>query len=130
MVEKKLKKRTASQEVLKGRARKAAINIFKKKFSKSRRYADLSAGEKEVVDKRIAKVSKKRIEQIARKLLPIVKQKERARRKSMMQGGSSVAPSKKLAAPKMEGAQDKDVKDMPGSQPSIYFKGVDKDKKR
>jgi len=127
----KAKKRTATQEVLKSRARKAAINIFKKKFSKSRRYADLSAGEKEVVDKRISKVNKKRIEQIARKLLPIVKQKERARRKAMMQGGSSVSvsPSKKIATPKMEGAQDKDVKDMPGSQPSIYFKGVDKDKK-
>jgi len=85
----KAAKRTASQEVLKGRARKAAINIFKKKFSKSRRYADLSAGEKEVIDKRISKLNKKRIEQIARKLLPVVKQKERERRKSMMSGGSS-----------------------------------------
>lgn len=91
----KAKKRTASQEVLKGRARKAAINIFKKKFSKSRRYADLSAGEKEVIDKRISKLNKKRIEQIARKLLPVVKQKERERRKSMMSGGSSSSVVKK-----------------------------------
>ena len=89
----KAAKRTASQEVLKGRARKAAINIFKKKFSKSRRYADLSAGEKEVIDKRISKLNKKRIEQIARKLLPVVKQKERERRKSMMSGGSSPSSS-------------------------------------
>ena len=72
----KAAKRTASQEVLKGRARKAAINIFKKKFSKSRRYADLSAGEKEVIDKRISKLNKKRIEQIARKLLPVVKKED------------------------------------------------------
>lgn len=85
----KAAKRTASQEVLKGRARKAAINVFKKKFAKNKRYADLSAGEKEVVDKRIAKINKKRLDQIARKLLPSVKQKERDRRKSMMAGGSS-----------------------------------------
>lgn len=120
----KAKKRTASQEVLKKRARKAAINLFKKKFSKSRRYADLSAGEKEVVDKRIAKINKKRIEQIARKLLPVVKAKERARRKALMTGGSSSSVVKNEAV-----AQDKDVKDMPGSQPKTYFKGVDKDKK-
>ena len=89
----KAKKRTASQEVLKGRAKKAAINVFKKKFAKQKRYADLSPGEKEVVDKRIAKINKKRIEQIARKLLPQVKQKERDRRKAHMSGGSS--PAKK-----------------------------------
>ena len=85
----KAAKRTASQEVLKKRARKAAINIFKKKFAKNRRYAELSAGEKEVVDKRIEKISKKRIEAIARKLMPKVKQKERDRRSSAMSGGSS-----------------------------------------
>ena len=85
----KAAKRTASQEVLKKRAKKAAINIFKAKFSKNKRYADLSPGEKEVIEKRIAKINKSRIEQIARKLLPSVKQKERERRKSMMSGGSS-----------------------------------------
>ena len=183
----KAKKRTASQEVLKKRARKAAINLFKKKFSKSRRYADLSAGEKMVIDKRISKINKKRIEQIARRLLPVVKAKERARRKAMMSGGagtssSSVVKESKtikvgessigaestiyahvkertilsmgnkddmLAIAEQDGgrvwvvssenevgdlleakvAQDKDVADMPGSQPKGYFKGVAKDKK-
>ena len=85
----KAEKRTASQEVLKKRARKAALNIFKQKFAKNRRYAELSAGEKEVIDKRIEKISKKRIEAIARKLLPKVKQKERDRRAAKMSGGSS-----------------------------------------
>ena len=80
----KAAKRTASQDVLKKRAKKAALNIFKQKFAKNRRYAELSAGEKEIIDKRIEKISKKRIEGIARKLLPKVKQKERDRRKSMM----------------------------------------------
>ena len=85
----KAKKRTASQQVLLKRARKAAIGFFKKKFAKNRRYAELSSGEKEVIDKRIEKISKKRIAQIARKLLPKVKQKERDRKRSMMTGGSS-----------------------------------------
>ena len=85
----KAKKRTASQDVLKRRANKAALNVFKKKFSKNKRYADLSPGEKEVIEKRIAKINKNRIAQIARRLLPKVKQKERDRRKSMMSGGSS-----------------------------------------
>ena len=78
----KAARKTASQDVLKKRAKKAALNIFKQKFAKNRRYAELSSGEKEVIDKRIEKISKKRIESIARKLLPKVKQKERDRRAS------------------------------------------------
>ncbi|MDB9980517.1 hypothetical protein OAD61_00245, partial [bacterium] len=101
----KAAKRTASQEVLKKRAKKAAINIFKKKFSKNKRYAELSPGEKEVIDKRIAKINTKRIDQIARKLLPAVKQKERDRRKSMMSNKNegineaSLADTKTLKRP-------------------------------
>ena len=85
----KAKRKTASMEVLKKRARKAAINILKTKFSKARRYADMSAGEKEVIDKRIEKVSKQRIDAIAKKLLPKVKTAERERRMNLMKGGSS-----------------------------------------
>ena len=78
----KAKRRTASLEVLRKRARKAALKIFKVKFSKGR-YADMSPGEKEIIDKRIEKISKQRIDQIAKKLLPKVKQKERERRQAM-----------------------------------------------
>jgi len=85
----KAKRKTASMEVLKKRARKAAINILKTKFSKARRYADMSAGEKEVIDKRIEKVSKQRLDAIAKKLLPKVKTAERERRMNLMKGGSS-----------------------------------------
>lgn len=98
----KAKKRTASQTVLKLRATKAARNVFKKKFSKGKRYADLSPGEKETVEKRIAKINKNRIQQIARRLLPKVKQKERDRRKSMMSGGTS---------PKQESVSEASYKD-------------------
>jgi hypothetical protein len=45
----KAMRKTATMEVLKKRARKAAIQKLKVKFSKNRRYAELSAGEKEVI---------------------------------------------------------------------------------
>ena len=93
----KAKRKMASQDTLKKRARKSAIEVFKKKFSKQRRYADLSPGEKMQVDKRIAKINKNRIEKMARKFLPIVKQKERDRRKSAMQGGATKKESLNIA---------------------------------
>jgi hypothetical protein len=76
----KAMRKTATMEVLKKRARKAAIQKLKVKFSKNRRYAELSAGEKEVIDKRISKISKKRIEMMAKKLIPGIKIKERQRK--------------------------------------------------
>jgi len=78
------KKRVASLDVLKRRARKAAIKFFKKRFTKGRNYNTMSAGEKEIIDKRVEKISKKRLDQIARKLLPKIKRKELDRRKAMM----------------------------------------------
>lgn len=76
----KAMRKTATMEVLKKRARKQAIQNLKQKFSKNRRYAELSAGEKEVIDKRIAKIAKSRIEMMAKKLIPGVKIKERQRK--------------------------------------------------
>jgi len=72
-------RKTASMDVLKKRARKAAIAVLKKKFTKGRNYNDLSPGEKEIIDKRVEKISAKRIEAIARKLLPKVRQTARDR---------------------------------------------------
>ena len=76
----KAMRKTATMEVLKKRARKAAIVKLKAKFSKNRRYAELSAGEKEVIDKRIAKIAKSRIDMMAKKLIPGIKIKERQRK--------------------------------------------------
>lgn len=75
----KAERKTAPVAVLRRRARKAAIKLLKKKFSKSRDYADMSAGEKEIIDKRIERISKKRIEAIAKKLLPKVRKQDRER---------------------------------------------------
>ena len=99
----KSERKTASREILMKRARKAAINIFKKKFSKNRPYEELSAGEKEVVDKRVEKISSRRIDSIARKLMPVVKQRERDRRASKNAAASG--------APKNESIDEASYKD-------------------
>ncbi len=78
----KAMRRTATMEVLKKRARKQAILNLKKRFAKNKRYADMSAGEKMVIDKRVAKFSKQRLDAMARKLLPKVKVKERDRKRN------------------------------------------------
>lgn len=92
----KSERRTAVRDVLLKRAKKAAINIFKKKFAKNRPYAELSAGEKEMVDKRIEKISKKRIDSIARRLMPVVKQRERDRRASKAAAASGARKNESI----------------------------------
>ena len=84
----KAMQKVASTDVLKKRAHKAALKLLKKKFSKGR-YADMSAGEKMTVDKKIEKINKKRIEAIARKLFPSIKKLERERKSNMAKGGST-----------------------------------------
>ena len=75
----KAERKTAPMSVLKRRAQKAALKMLKKKFTKSRDYNDLSAGEKEVIDKRIERINKKTIASIARRLLPKVRKQDRER---------------------------------------------------
>jgi len=79
----KAARRTATMEILKKRARKQAIRNLKDRFAKNKRYADMSSGEKIVIDKRVAKFSKQRLDAMARKLLPKVKVKERERKLAM-----------------------------------------------
>ena len=78
----KAARRNATMEVLKKRARKQAIINLKNRFAKNKRYADMSSGEKIVIDKRVAKFSKQRLDAMARKLLPKVKIKERDRKRA------------------------------------------------
>jgi len=75
----KAKRRRANIDVLKRRSRKAARNIIKKRLAGNKRYADMEPAEKERIDKRIEKISKQRIDNLAIKLLPSVKKKERER---------------------------------------------------
>jgi len=72
-------RRRATMPVLRKRARKRALALLKQKYSKHKRYSDLSPAEKEIIDKRIAKISRSRIERIAQKQLIHVKRADRDR---------------------------------------------------
>lgn len=72
-------RRTASPEKLMKRARKMAINILFKKFSKGVPRSDLPPSRKQEIETRLEKM-KGRIDRIARKLLPAVRKLERERR--------------------------------------------------
>jgi nicotinic acid mononucleotide adenylyltransferase len=113
-------RRKATTEVLKRRARKAAIGVIRQKVagSKNRKYADLSIGEKKLIDTKVQK-RKAAIERIARKLLPKIRQKD-------MRKGKSVNEEFELF---IEAAQDPDIKDREGTQPKKYFSGLAKSTK-
>lgn len=81
-IKRKMKmKRAASQDELKKRARKMAINFLKKKFLKGRDPDKLSFGEKEKLEDKIKK-KQKLLDRLELKFLKVVKQLERDRRKS------------------------------------------------
>ena len=86
---KRMKKKKASMSKLRGRARKAAIKIIRKKVAgkKGINYAKLSPGEKIMVDKKVAK-KRAAIDKIAKRLLPTV-------RKAEMQRLSNLGKTKK-----------------------------------
>lgn len=130
------KRKLASNEKLKGRARKKAIETLKNKYAKHKRYADMETAEKINIEKKIQKLPKARIDALAKRLLPKVKQAERERFANKATDNpttpkkESVMPSfKDFLNEKIKVKQDKDIDDMPGSQPAGYYKGVEKDKK-
>lgn len=78
MGRKRAARKMASQEVLRGRAKKQARNLIVKKILKNRNKADLSYGSRAALEKMVAK-RKGAIDRIARKLLPKVRQKDRTK---------------------------------------------------
>jgi hypothetical protein len=126
----KMKRKKATTEILKKRATKKAIATFKDKFSKNKRYADMDVAQKIQIDKKIEKLGKARIERIAKKLLPKVKAAERDKfKKKAIDNPLTQKQESYEINEKIKVAQDRDIDDMPGSQPAGYYKGVDKDKK-
>jgi hypothetical protein len=77
---KKAAKKLASPEKLKQRARKQARNVIANKLLKGRSKSELSYAARQDLEKRIAK-KQGAILKIAKKLLPVVKVKERERLK-------------------------------------------------
>lgn len=81
---KKAAKKFASLDKLKARAEKQAKNILIKKITKDKSKADLSFGQRTSIEKQLEK-KKGAIKKIAKKLLPQVRKKDRAK----MKGGQS-----------------------------------------
>ena len=81
MGRKRMAKKAATMDKLKSRARKAAIKIIRKKIAgkKGANYAKLGAGEKMMIDKRVEK-KKGAIDKIAKRLLPMVRKADLAKR--------------------------------------------------
>lgn len=105
--ERSMKKR-ASMDTLRKRAQISARKALKNKMSQGR-YADLSYSQRQKIDDKIKKMGDTRIKNLARKMLPSVKKREIERKKKKQEGV----------------AQDKQVKDLPGTQPKKYYSGID-----
>ena len=194
MGRKRAMKKKASVEVLKKRAHRQAIMTLKQKFAKGKDYTALDYNQRQKIDDRVAKVSDTKLNTLARKMLPKVKDAEKQRMLSKITSktedinasfesyirecentpvnvaieiAESLGANTNYAIKEIEkiskglskhylvqeallratdlqeeetyqeytfesrtkSAQDKDVEDMPGSQPKNYYKGVDKDKK-
>lgn len=131
-------KRMADREKLLYRAQKAARNIIRKKVAGDRgaEYSSLGAAEKITIDKLVAKKSAV-IQKLAKRLLPKVRKAEIERLKQARSGPKNEEFDFdrefeilfEAEERKKEVAQDPDVKDMPGTQPKKYYKGLsDKEK--
>ena len=79
------KRRKASPEKLKQRARKKARNLLKKRFTQGKDYSTMSAGEKSVIDKKVSRISPAVINRMAQRQLPAVRQAEVKRLSSLNQ---------------------------------------------
>ncbi|MEK9695001.1 MAG: DUF5824 family protein [Candidatus Poseidoniales archaeon] len=142
-------KRMADRKTIIKRAAKAARNVIRAKVAgeKGKQYSALSASEKITIDKLVARKSSI-IKKLAKKLLPKIRKKEMERLKRARGGKKDeevqnwtdaelnmfveetlmlIEKEEKEAPKKTE--QDPDVKDLPGTQPKKYYKGLsDKDK--
>lgn len=126
-------KRVADPERLKRRAAKAAYKFFRSRLAGGQNYADLGTGQKIAVDTRLQKMLPV-IKKFAVRLIPQVRKADLERRKSFMasQSQKENIDLNDMFSLFVEGAklpQDKDVAGKSGTQPSKYYKGLDKDTK-
>lgn len=122
------KRKMAPKERLLKRSRKKALEFMRNRLMKNKKYAEMSPAEKIAIDKRLQRISPKIIDRIAKRLFPKVRTAEKERL------AAALAPKKESVNEAFElflesrttEPQDPDVKDMPGSQPKAYYKGVKK----
>ena len=135
MGQRRARRRKAPLSTLKKRARRLAIRRIKARLAKGSRYADMSYSQRQVIDRRLAKIPSKRLDTLAKRLLPRVKRAERDRFARMLGPVKDIKKEdlndhfEQFIIEKKLVKQDPDVKHLPGSQPKGYYKGVPKDKK-
>jgi hypothetical protein len=122
-------KRSGNAKSLQRRAINRAYQMFRDRLSGGKRYADLSPGEKITIDTRLQKITPV-IKKIATRLIPQVRQLEIQRRQHMAMHKENVNNVfSNFIVEKPTLPQDKDVAKKDGTQPSKYYKGLDKDTK-
>jgi len=135
MARERSRRKMAPKEKLLKRSRKSAINFMRDRLSKNKKYSAMSTAEKITLDRRLQKIPGKVIDRIATRLLPKVRTAEKERLAGVLnpQKNEDIYDINNMFETFLESTstkpQDPDVKDMPGSQPKGYYKGVEKDKK-
>ena len=124
-------KRAADPGRLKQRAGKLAYQFFRSRASGGKDYAALSPGEKIAVDIRLQKMVPA-IRKFAARMIPLARKKDIQRRQSMMMHRAEelnqiFAECFIVEATKVP--QDPHIKGKEGTQPKVYYKGLDKDTK-
>lgn len=93
------KRRKASEEKLKTRARKRARNILRSKFAAGKQYGDMTPSEKIAVDRRIARIPDTAVTRIANRQLPTIRRAELQRIASLGQNKVDEAASPMIVDP-------------------------------
>jgi len=124
-------KRAADPGRLKRRAGKLAYQFFRTRAAGGKDYAALSTGEKIAVDTRIQKMLPA-IRKFATRLIPLARKKDIQRRQSMMMHRNEELNSifaESFIIEKTKVPQDAQIKGKEGTQPKVYYKGLDKETK-
>ena len=124
--------RVADPARLKSRALRAAYKFFRRNVSGGQDYAQLGVGQKIAIDTKLQKLLPA-IRKFAVRLVPQVRRTEIQRRQSMIAHQKEEYDVNDMFSLFAEGAklpQDKDVKGREGTQPSKYYKGMDKSTKQ
>lgn len=79
LARKKAMRKTATFDKIKSRARKTARNMMKDRLAKSKRFADLPLAQRQAIEKKLEKMPPARLDRLAKRLIPSVKKKEKAR---------------------------------------------------
>jgi hypothetical protein len=124
-------KRFAGAKKLRVRSRRLATKFLKRRLSGGKNYASMSAGQKQMIDKKIEKL-RPAVTKIASRLLPRVRKTELERKRGMSQKKESFDLDDSFInlfeGPKLP--QDKDVASREGTQPKKYYSGLDKSTKQ